>query len=272
MKLEDFVAKSIYEFPTLYKDVDYQKSRLKVLGHVFLTCGNGFDLAYTKDPSKGGYYTYAKHRKRKLEYLRCYDAPYGKDKFPALPDDFFDVPIFYLYKADIEMYEVDRKRYGEKSQYLRVRGDIDRFALKRDFDGSMKLSLSEAKATYEFHPYPFSANYSAYGDLKKGGFLQPDWIQGLIDISRASLDYYTDPEKNKTDSYHPSRTIESSVRDFEKAASPDGVRELRKRYGYTDSDQIPTLDEITEHRNLSWQDFLARQIAILEEFLENQAK
>jgi len=41
MLLEHAVAQAIRRYPTLYRDTDAQKSRIKVLGHLFLTNGNG---------------------------------------------------------------------------------------------------------------------------------------------------------------------------------------------------------------------------------------
>lgn len=42
MKLSNQVAQSIRAYPILYRDVTYEKSRLKVLNHLFLAVGNGF--------------------------------------------------------------------------------------------------------------------------------------------------------------------------------------------------------------------------------------
>jgi hypothetical protein len=35
MKIKDFISKSIQEYPLLYKDVNYEKSKLKVLNQLF---------------------------------------------------------------------------------------------------------------------------------------------------------------------------------------------------------------------------------------------
>lgn len=42
MRLNRTIAKSIKTYPLLYRDVDYAKSRVKVLGNLFFTVGNGY--------------------------------------------------------------------------------------------------------------------------------------------------------------------------------------------------------------------------------------
>ena len=92
MKVKDYISQSIQKFPSLFKDVDYEKSKLKVLEHVFFTIGNGLDLAETNIPKKGGYVVEAKHKtERKTgNYVRVKDRPYGKETYDSLPVNYFD--------------------------------------------------------------------------------------------------------------------------------------------------------------------------------------
>ena len=91
MKLEARISKSIYEYPDLYKCETYEQSRLKVLEHIFITLGNGFRFANTKDPQKGGYLLDIRSKH--------FDPPYGKEKFATLSDDFFKNKHFRISKV-----------------------------------------------------------------------------------------------------------------------------------------------------------------------------
>lgn len=271
MKLEDYVRKSIWEYPSLYKDVDYEKSRLKVLNQVFFVLGNALELAEPKDPKKGGYYVYPKMKKVKGEWERCPDKPYGADKFPMLPEDFFKVPIYYLYQCEVEMYEVENKKYWDKSQYFRVKsnkgGDLEDDPTFKILGG---LRMTEAKSN-GFHPYPFSTTYGVFGDLRNGGFLQPDWMEGLIELCKVALAWYKDPSLNIEDSYHPSQSTPSDNRMFKEAemAGVERVQGLRKTWGWPLADTIPTEAEVWEKAENIWQRFLAKQIETLENFLRD---
>lgn len=270
MKLEDYVRKSIWEYPSLYKDVDYAKSRLKVLNQVFFTLGNGLELAHTKDPEKGGYYVHPRSREVNGDWVRCLDKPYGKVGFPPLPADFFDVPIYYLYEYDIEAYTVKRGGWGDSS-YVRLKPNRNHGPVSKLLEGmdGGRPRLTEAKAYEQFRPYPFCTTHTVFGDLREGGFLQPDWMEGLNDACRAALEYYQDPLRTATDCYHPSRSTPDTNRMFKEyeEMGPDQVRSLRKTWGWPDGDTAPTESEVWEKAEKSWATFMGRQILTLETFL-----
>ena len=54
MKIADCISQFIQEYPLLFKDVDYEKSKLKVLNHIFFKTNNGLKLAKTKNKKEGG--------------------------------------------------------------------------------------------------------------------------------------------------------------------------------------------------------------------------
>lgn len=89
MKIKDYIAQSIRQYPSLYKDVDYEKSKLKVLDHIFFTNGNGLEMAHTFDPKRGGYIVDPTYIEKKGEWIRAYDEPYGMEKCKDLPDNYF---------------------------------------------------------------------------------------------------------------------------------------------------------------------------------------
>lgn len=80
MYLKDLVLHNIGEYPNLFKDKDYQASKLKVYNHLFLVRGNGYKWAVSKNGQKG-YLTQPKFNKIRGEYIKKADLPYGKHKF-----------------------------------------------------------------------------------------------------------------------------------------------------------------------------------------------
>lgn len=80
MTLEDYIFKSIYEYPSLYYARAFEESRRRVLEHVFVTLGNGVKFAYTENPEDGGYFCSSKSKKVKEKWERQYDKPYGQVK------------------------------------------------------------------------------------------------------------------------------------------------------------------------------------------------
>ena len=101
MKVADFISKTIQEHPLFYKDIDYEKSKLKVLNTVFFNYGTGLELADTESPGQGGYIVEPKYKKDKKigDYVRVKDKPYGKDKYKSIPDGYFENIVYYVYAS-----------------------------------------------------------------------------------------------------------------------------------------------------------------------------
>ena len=121
MLLEDYIKKSISEYPSLYAKSNYKDSRISVLNQVFLVLGNGLDWAYTKNPKQGGYVVYPNYYKFKGDYKRKYDLPYGKEKYEGP-----DIERFF-HEMYIEIYPV--KNIGEFITWV----DRDKPCLFRGF-------------------------------------------------------------------------------------------------------------------------------------------
>lgn len=273
MRLNDFVAKSIYNYPSIYKDVDYSRSEMKVLDHVFFTCGNGMELAMTEDPAQGGYYVTPKMRKRKYgEWDRLLDAPYGQEVFKPLPKGFFDHPVFYISSDQRIETSSYKGRWNDKNNLYIVikglKGKPDEDSLDRFFGGPR---LMECESRHEFSPYPFSEEYSAFGDLFNGGFLQEDWMDGLRRLCVRALEYYKTPAQHAKDSYHPDQSSRISIPHFKETSKrgPKAVRELRKTWGWPDGDTVPSDGEIYEQARETFGKFLEKQVRRLESFLND---
>lgn len=268
MKIKDYISKSIQEYPSLYKDVDYEKSKLKVLNQIFFVIGNGLSMAHTDNPKEGGYVVEPKHKKDKEtgEYIRRTDKPYGKEKFKAIPKGYFENVVYYVYSGGGSPLETTfRKDEGGGKAYFRY----DKEDIENEYN---KPKIYEAKSLHSFSPYPIS-NYSLIHEvLYKDVFLQEDWMQELIILSKKTLEYFNDENQYKENSYYPSkRAIENDVKVFKKRFKEGGLKGLnglQKTWDYEVKDSIPDYVEVEARKNDVWEKFYTEQLEILYGFLE----
>lgn len=268
MKVADFISKSIQEYPSLYKDVNYEKSKMKVLDHVFFTIGNGMKIAEPADGEAGGYVVSPKYKRDRItdEWVRRKDKPYGKEKYKKLPSDYFDSVVYYVYGSDRPLDTIVRKddSYSD-SVYLRFP--------KRSEEKNREPRLYKAESIGPFSPYPFSKGYSIacavfYNDL----FLQEDWMYELISLCERTLIYFNNPEEYKENVYFPSENkINKDLRYFQDRFEKDGMKgvtDLRKTWGYASKEEVPDYTEIENRKSESWKKFHKSQIDFLVKFLK----
>jgi hypothetical protein len=268
MKVKDYISKSIQEYPSLYKSSTYEDSKLLVMNHVFFTNGNGVEFAQTEKPEEGGYCVDPKHKKVKGEWERKIDKPYGKEKSKKIPAGYFDDVIYYVGSMDgLKETIVHKGEFGYKV-YYRTAKTAEKRTL---FNTPM---LIEAEASYKFHPYPFSKGFCLACDLYYGNgefFLQPDWMEELINLVKRALQFYTTEEEYKEDSYYPDeQKNKSDLKSFEENFKRDGakgIKYLRKIWSYEISEETPTMDEVRRHNVISFDDYRERQIKFLNDFL-----
>lgn len=267
MKIKDFISKSIQEYPSLYKDVDYEKSKLKVLNHVFFVYGNGLELADTGNPDNCGYVVEPKHKYNKKEdgYKRLKDKPYGEDKYKPIPEGYFDSVVYYVHASEypLEIIKLDFDR-----TYYRYSKDV----LKSDFS---QPKLYKAQSFETFSPYPF-CEYSIIHDVYEGFKLEQDWLDELIILCERTLEYFNDRDQYIKNSYYPSEyQINSNLKHFEKEKrdfGSKGIIRLRKLWGYEESDIIPTYDEITNRKYNIWEQYRNDKIDYLTKFLSKHGR
>lgn len=83
MRLHAEIDRAIWRYPMLYKLRSYKESRLRVLDHLFLVLGNGFQWS-----SDG--YLYDSDR-----FLSAKEVPpYGVESHPSLPKGYFDKELW----------------------------------------------------------------------------------------------------------------------------------------------------------------------------------
>ena len=267
MKIADYISKCIQEYPSLYKDVDYEKSKLKVLCQIFFTNGNGLKMADTENPKEGGYVVEPKYKKDKKtdNWIRIKDKPYGKEKYKPIPDGYFESIVYYVYAIDHPIEIIYRKeQHGDDKIYFRYDKKVD--------NKFRQPKLYKAESLHQFSPYPFSKEFSIACDVFYDGvFLQEDWMQELIILCKRTLEYFNDKNQYKNYCYYPTENkIKQDVNYFKERFNKDGVKgvtDLRKFWDYEVKETLPDYAEIENRKNSIWQDFHKKQIQFLTDFL-----
>lgn len=238
MKISDFYIKKIQEYPTLYKDVDFEKSILKMLNQIFFTIGNGLELAETENLADGGYVVESKYKKDKKtdEWVRVYDKPYGKEKFKKIPNGYFDSVVLYVSSCN-QPLEIIKRKDGGRIYFRYCKEANNPFNTPK---------LCRAESFEAFSPYPICKTSSLacdilYNDL----FLQDDWLKELVVLCKRTLEYYTDINQYKTHTFYPTETkINKKVREFEKLlidAGLDNLNSMQLKLGYVVKNTPPRL-------------------------------
>jgi len=193
MKIKDFISENIQSYPSLFKDVDYEKSKLKVLGNIFFTIDNGLDFAKTENPEDGGYLTYPKYQTIENKQVRIFDRPYGRKKYKPLPKDYFDSVVYYVFSG-LPLLEVIGD--GRYVHFRYGKSDVKNKLLQP--------RLVEAKSEHLFEPSPFLAPFSLFNRIiNEDIFLQNDWMEELILLCERTIEYYSDEEQYKHHIYYP---------------------------------------------------------------------
>ena len=206
MKLKSCINKSIFEYPSLFRSVDLDSSRLLVLEHLFLVNGNGFDW------NREGY----------LENQEVYDA-----ELPEFPDDYFEKNLYEVEVLDEEAtkayleiiaevyhYQLPRSRFiieGEQhASHVAHKWGKEKTFLGKPFLREANSGFVESQG---LNPYPL-CEYCAICEIMEGRTnsfhianfdltAQPDWLQGAIEIAEFALGYFKDDERIIFHCYYP---------------------------------------------------------------------
>jgi hypothetical protein len=239
VQLDQHINWCIFNYPTLYRSDSYELSRIKVLGHIFLTIGNGYEWNEKGYLSTGNDHT--------LE---------------ALPENYFQQNLYELdTDQPIEaIAALEGRIYYLLDRYVRLGESRIVFEAKDEEDAKPFFSkygkrivrdfvfVMESRCKFKFNPYPI-CDYSTISEMLAGRTnsphienfdlinIQPDWIQGAVDVVRSAAAYYNNPEQYKSHTY----------------------------YGYYCREGVATYDP------KKWETFHKSQIEILERFLEKFA-
>lgn len=98
--LEGYIRKCIYDYPTLYRSFDYERSRLLVLGHTFLSYGTALEW------HPEGFLTY-------IDYDGKTDDGYMPvETMDELPEGFFEKKLWYVDVLDTRKEEIEADLNG----------------------------------------------------------------------------------------------------------------------------------------------------------------
>lgn len=267
MKVADYISKSIQEYPLLYKDSNYEKSKLEVLNHVFFTTGNGLKVAMTKNPKEGGYITIPimepVNDDEECDYVRVFDKPYGKETYPPLPENYFENPIYTIHSFGEPVALIPRHDTFEV-QYKKE--DIERYGTPR---------VLECKSNFPFVPYSFDLRFNnciLSSIIEDKITLQQDWIDALIFLCEKTIEYFNDYELAKNDYEYPTnRVIKLRMRDYEDALKERGsksLKEMRFSNGHEIKDTLPSYEEVKSECRKRWEKFRKRQLEVLIRIVE----
>ena len=265
MKIKDYVSREIQTYPSLYKSENYEISKLKVLSKAFFLGTAHSTLAWTENPTNGGYIVTCHFRKNKKtnEWVRVFDKPYGQEKFKELPDSYFEDRIFYVnYQDKAKEIFIDKRDFSPYNCLITF----------NKIEHRRPPMLIEAKCNLNFTPDSINKDYSAvckilYAKL----FLQDDWKEALSFLCQKSLDFFENETQYKSDFCYPTeKLINREIRYFNDAyvrQGAEGVVILRKSFGYNDSDILPNFQEIETRKWQSFENHKNKQIEFLKEFL-----
>lgn len=207
VKVVDAINESITHYPSLYLKNTWEESRFDVLHHYFIILGAGVKWAYTKDPKAGGYLTTGGHYKKNGEWVRKYDLPYGKEKFP-LDSRFFKEPYCELYGLDKKIdfmlcpdLQSEKKgcflseipdnyvpAYGKHKRPSKIAG------VYTTYPDNDRVGMLGPQPKHR-HPYPnFQKKYSIFWE-PGAEYIQDDWREAAIEHLQFWLDYFNDPSR-----------------------------------------------------------------------------
>jgi hypothetical protein len=122
VRLEDSIKESIAGYPSLYVRDTYKAARREVLGHIFLTGGNGLEWAHInpREKDQRTYVTSPKGRRLHGDWVRCYNAPYRKgNPYAGPPMERFTEEVFVTLRparmSDFGHFEF--YRYGDRPEW-----------------------------------------------------------------------------------------------------------------------------------------------------------
>lgn len=211
MNLNDYIATSIFNYPTLYCKSTYQESRIAVLNQLFLVIGNGVDFKPRRN-GKGFFSEWesAKSKRKKLNKADIQRIINGEKlalvysniderlaSFGILFGDTRKKVVFYedLRNSDEKYLLFDSQTVRKPTEMIDVRG----------YKKFVEIYPQDDKE-YKWHPYPFSLEHSSLFDDKtreliKSNRIADDWKQGIVEIFKITKAWFEDDKSFMADKY-----------------------------------------------------------------------
>lgn len=232
MKLEDNIRDSIYEYPSLFRAKDYSSSRLHVLNHLFLVNGNGYEW------HTDGYLTDGKKKERKTlpeNYFNDELYEIQTNKAEELIQAFEKSELFFYKQMRWEglafIFQCDNKAKAlefyekfAKKEFEIFDSFADSYPILNDI-AEAKISdyfVDILRVNYPVDPYPI-CQYSAIQEILNGKtnsfyqdnfnlVVQPDWLQGCVEIALEAKEYYFTLERYENNYYYKDKNFWNEFR------------------------------------------------------------
>jgi len=230
MVLEHAINWNIMNYPTLFRCSNHKESRLRVLEHFFLTVGSGLEWSkdgylydyMEKDPQK----RVVKKLPKDFYQLKLWQFTIDPEMLKDFKEEFKAKKIYYYIRNNYfgtyiifsgtkeEVLPIVKKYETDTEKEYRKRLDVVVEGVGTFFHSY----IQEAKATPCFIPYAIS-NLSPIAELIAGkthnmrnkavdlSSIKEDWMKGALELIKATLEFYKDPEQYKNSSSHPSRSL-----------------------------------------------------------------
>lgn len=239
MKLNDSVALSIFNYPSLYARNTFVDSRHQVLGQYFLVIGGGITYINPTGEKYVGWFG-DDHDDRKIKTLtdevkqrliagekicriyrhihQDYFKKYGfispsfnyeheKQERTALLSDFLKEGVKYLnvdYNLNQDGLKIEKPNPTNYEYFIEIYPDANDEYIQylREMEQN-----SNRKSNYDWHPYPFSIKFTPMWDRTNDCFIpkdmiMPDWIEGMIEIYQKTLNWLEDDNCFNADNYY----------------------------------------------------------------------
>ena len=288
MKLIEAINWNIYNYPTLFRHWDWEKSAILVLDHMFLGYGTG--LEWHPDgflcECMGGYNL--KHHRKTLPKgffeKKLFNFDITKENKEKVHNFLKKKNVFHYFRRDcLAKINCVFEDFGDKNN----KNLLKKFSFE---ENPYFIFLYEAECIYrnerhigddewkEYHPHGM-CKYSPVVEMTNGRTNSPhindfdltnikkDWIEGAIKIVKVTLEYYQDPERFKYDFYYPNeKNIRMAENRLKDAIKEGREKEYRKSFGLENGETVK--DRLIE----CWDAYIKEQLNYCNKFLEKYEK
>ncbi|HVJ26132.1 MAG TPA: hypothetical protein VM493_01280 [Vicinamibacterales bacterium] len=292
--LDDVIRRSIYEYPTLYRDVDWERSRIKVLGHMFLCIGTGLEWcregwlydecsrtgkprASTLAELPPGFFERElwAHSKLTPEQEKSLPTVLGDtyhyiERRSGQPCLMFEAPTERDAQEILTQLGVGENEHAAFFREMRDNPDrVDPVSseLRELCDRMSRPFAMRARACEGYTPYPIS-EYSPVREILEGRTnslavenfeLTPDpgWLQGAVTICEYAQAYYLDEERCREHHSHWEQTLPQYKQDLRDAKKGKKLW-WRLKGGET----------VTQFAKRHWEKHKREQLRFLKRFLK----
>lgn len=277
MNLEQNVNRLICNFPTLFRDCSYQRSRMKVLDHMFLSYGTGYWWS-----RKGNLVRSERNKKPKVKNTLY--------PFKSIPEGFFEKNLFEMDVRNSELdffcsliegkfhYFIEEKFSENTCVFEATESEVKEIERKMESvidspDDRIRMYYCFARKAVSLHERtpPHSCRHSPIAEMTEGRTSDNDFfeftpradlIKGGIECATDALDYYNRLERFEKHTVYPANQLIQMKRDVELAK---GEKTLWQKNLKTNEDgSVETAEQFAER---IWVDFKKEQVELLTKFL-----